>query len=83
MIKNIFNAEVVQELIERINQLKPEDKPLWGKMSADQMLAHCNVTYGFTYESEKYKKPNPFMKFLLKTFVKGFVVSDKPYPKKH
>jgi hypothetical protein len=81
MIKNIFTSEVANEVIARIHQLKPTDKPLWGKMSADQMLAHCNVTYGFTFEPDKYKKPNALMKFLLKTFVKNFVVSDKPYPK--
>lgn len=80
MIKNIFTEEVANEVISRINQLSPEDKPHWGKMSADQMLAHCNVTYAFTYEPEQFKRPSAFKKFLLKTFIKKFVVSEKSYP---
>jgi hypothetical protein len=81
MIKNIFTKEVAAEVINRINQLKPIDKPVWGKMSADQMLAHCNVSYALTFETESFNKPNAFKKFLLKFFVKNFVVGDKPYPK--
>jgi hypothetical protein len=79
-LKNIFNQEVVTELINRIDKLTPTTKQLWGKMSVAQMLAHCNVTYEFVYE-DKHPKPNPFMKFILKTFVKKEVVSDIPYKK--
>lgn len=81
MIKNIFSEAVSNEVIERINCLKPSDQPLWGKMSADQVLAHCNVIYNFIFEPEKYSKPGFLKRFLLKTFVKKFVVNDKPYPK--
>lgn len=80
-MKNIFTEEVTQEVIDRIHQLKPEVRPQWGKMSADQMLAHLNVAYAFTYEPEQFKRPGAFKKFLLKTFIKRFVVSEKPYPK--
>ena len=55
-------------------------KPLWGKMSLNQMLAHCNVSYEFVYE-DKHKKPGAFKKWLLKTFVKASVVGEKPYKK--
>jgi hypothetical protein len=79
-LKNIFNQEVVTELINRIDKLTPTTKQLWGKMTVAQMLAHCNVTYEFVYE-DKHPKPNPFMKFILKTFVKKEVVSDIPYKK--
>lgn len=79
MIKNIFDEAVAQEVIGRINNVSPEQSPLWGKMSADQMMAHCNVSYAFTYEPEKFKKPGAFMKFMLKNFVKKHVVTEKPY----
>lgn len=79
-MKNIFKKEISEEVIGRINGLAPETQPNWGKMSVDQMLAHCNVTYEFVYE-DKHKKPNGFMKFLLKAFVKNTVVSEKPYKK--
>jgi hypothetical protein len=51
-----------------------------GKMSVDQMLAHCNVTYELIYEN-KHSKPNGFKKWMLKAFVKNFVVNEKPYKK--
>ncbi len=78
---NIFSPEGAKAVIDRINSLNPAQQPLWGKMSVDKMLAHCNVSYQFVYEQEKFKRPNPFMKFILKTFVKKMVVGDKPYGK--
>lgn len=81
MIKNIFDKEVSEEIINRINRLKSDRLSSWGTMSVDQMLAHCNVTYAYTYNPEQFKRPNFFKKFLLKTFVKGIVVSEKPYQK--
>ena len=79
-MKNIFQEEVSQEVINRINKLTPSTQPLWGKMSVDHMLAHCNVTYEFLYDNI-HPKPNVFKKFLLKTFVKGIVTNEKPYKK--
>ena len=78
-MKNIFTPEVSNEVIERINKLSPDKVPQWGKMSADQMLAHCNVAYGFVFTPEKFQKPGPVKKFLLKTFLKKFVVGEQPY----
>ncbi|MEJ6979797.1 DUF1569 domain-containing protein [Pedobacter sp. P351] len=77
-MKNIFEKSIADEFVSRINQLKPESQPLWGKMNVAQMLAHCNVTYELVYE-HKHKKPNVLMKFILKTFVKKVVVSETPY----
>jgi len=79
-MKNIFEKEVTNEVIDRINQITPSTKNVWGKMNAAQMLAHCNVTYEMVY-SDKHKKPKGLKKFLLKTFVKKIVVSEKPYAK--
>lgn len=77
-MKNIFEPEVTEELITRINQLNANSRPLWGKMSVGQMLAHCNVLYEMEYE-KKHKKPNVLMKFILKSFVKKIVVGNAPY----
>ena len=79
-MQNIFLKEDCDQFINRINQLKPDSQRLWGKMSVDQMLAHCNVSYEMVYE-DVHPKPNGFMKFILKLLVKGKVVDDKPYPK--
>lgn len=77
---NIFTKPVVDQLINRINNLKPDTQPLWGKMSVDQMLAHCNVAYEMVYDNI-HPKPNFVARFLITLFAKGFVVGDKPYKK--
>ncbi len=77
-MRNIFDASVTKEVIERINQLESSMTPNWGKMSASEMLAHCNVTYEMAFENT-HKKPSGFTKFMLKLFVKNTVVSEKPY----
>jgi hypothetical protein len=79
-MKNIFDAQITNETIERINQLTPNTQPLWGKMSVDQMLAHCNVSYEMVYE-DKHPRPNALVKFMIKLFVKSTVVGEKPYKK--
>jgi hypothetical protein len=79
MVKNIFENSVAQEVVSRINKLDTQSKPQWGKMNVAQMLAHCNVTYEMVYEPEKHKKPNVFLKFILKTFVKKVVTNEVAY----
>ena len=80
MKNNIFTTEISNQTIERINQLSAITNAKWGKMNVGQMLAHCNVTYEMVY-TDKYAKPNAFVKFILKNLVKNKVVSDKPFSK--
>jgi Protein of unknown function (DUF1569) len=77
-LPSVFTAAVAGELITRINQLTPASQPQWGKMNVAQMLAHCNVTYELTYENI-HPRPNFFMRFILKNFIKKVVVGEKPY----
>lgn len=77
-MKSVFNLNDVNEVINRIDRLTPETKALWGSMSVSQMLAHCNVSYEMAYENI-HPKPNFFMKLILKSFVKKYVVSEIPY----
>ena len=77
-MKNVFDPAVTAELIHRIEQLSPESPALWGKMSVDQMLAHCCVAYEMAC-TNTHPKANPVMRFLLKTFVKAGVVNEVPY----
>jgi len=79
-LPNIFSKEVAEEVIERIEKLKPETQPLWGKMDAAQMLAHCCVAYEMVY-TDIHPKPDFIMGFILKNFIKKQVVSNKPYKK--
>lgn len=78
-MKNIFDAAITAEIIERINALTPTTSAKWGKMNVAQMLAHCNVTYEMFYEPEKHAKPNGFKRFILKLIVKPLVIGEKQY----
>ncbi len=79
-LPSVFNQDVANNLIERINKVTPQTQPLWGKMNASQMLAHCNVTYEYAFD-ERTDKPNFLVKWLLKKFVKQKVVGEQPYDK--
>ena len=78
-LPNIFTTPVVDGVIDRINKLTPLTTPQWGKMTVDQMLAHCCVAYELEYESDKHPKPGILTKLMLKMLVKNKVVSETPY----
>ncbi|MDQ3672831.1 MAG: DinB family protein [Gemmatimonadota bacterium] len=40
MPRSLWNARARQDLLDRLERLSPEAKPLWGRMTAPQMLAH-------------------------------------------
>lgn len=79
-MENIFLPQTVNAYENRISNLTPNSKPLWGKMNVAQMLAHCNVVYEMIYE-DIHPRPKGLMKFILKSFIKKFVVGPKPYKK--
>lgn len=80
MVKNIFDKAVSDEIVSRLDKLKSDNMPLWGKMSVDKMLAHCCVTYEMIY-TDIHPKPNVFMRFILRNLVKNTVVNDIGYKK--
>ena len=77
-LPNIFNLDISGKIIERINELTADSQASLGKMGVAQMLAHCNVTYEMVYEN-KHPKPNLFMSFILKAFIKKTVLSETIY----
>ena len=79
-LKNIFSTTVNDETIARVNSLSATTPAQWGKMNVSQMLAHCCVSYEMTYE-DKHPKPNAFVRFMLKSFVKKNVTNEAPYKK--
>lgn len=79
-LPNIFTNQVSEEVIRRINTLNKDSEALWGIMNVAQMLAHCNVTYEMAFENI-HPKPNLFLRFVLRFFVKKYVVTEMPYAK--
>lgn len=80
MIKNIYEKQVVEEILARLEKLTPSTSQLWGKMNSSQMLAHLNVAYEMVYESN-HKKPNFLLRFVLINFVKKKIIDDSVYSK--
>ncbi len=80
-VLNIFEKEVADGIVARINSLNTSNLAQWGKMDVAQMLAHCSVTYEMIYDNN-HSAPNFFLKFILKNFVKRSLTdATTPYKK--
>ena len=73
----LFNNQVADNLIARINRLSPGSKPLWGKMTVTQMLAHCQVPMQVALGERKLKRH--LLGVLFGPLAKKTVISDKPF----
>lgn len=76
-IKDLFDPEVKQGIINRINQLSPESKQHWGKMNVGQMLHHCQLPIKAAYGTIKPK--GNFMLRLIGPLFKSVLYNEKPY----
>lgn len=73
-----FNQPAYNDLIQRLDNLKPNANALWGKMNAAQMLAHCQFPIQIALAKETVPlKPN----WLIKFFFKKLLYSNTPYSK--
>ena len=80
-MKNIFEKNITEEVITRVNKLTHESQPEWGKMNVAQMFAHCCVAYDMVYTND-YPPAGGFSKFMIKLFgVKKIVTNETPYKK--
>jgi len=77
-MKSFFQEDVYNELSNRLNDLKEDSTPNWGKMDAGQMVWHCQGPLNIILGHNHYgMKPNWFVK----TFFKKMMYSDKPWRK--
>ena len=78
-VKNLYDTVAYNEIIQRINQLRPDSERLWGKMNVSQMLAHCIEAFKVPL-SEK-PLPRFFLGRLLGWIAKGKLYNDQPWGK--
>lgn len=78
-MSSIYNKADNDLIISRINNLSPEAKALWGKMTADQMLSHCQAPIDFAFGNTPMKI-NFFMRLLGK-MIKGKMLKSKEFKK--
>ena len=77
LVKNLCEVSPKQELIDRLNKLTIDSKPLWGKMNVAQMLAHLQMPIGVALGIHKIKA-NPIMRFF-GSMIASKLWDDKPY----
>lgn len=76
-VKNLFDGNVKQDIIKRINNLTPQSPALWGKMNVAQMLAHCQMPLGVATGDHKIQRS--FLFKLIGPMFKGLIFSEKPF----
>ncbi|GAA3565165.1 DUF1569 domain-containing protein [Snuella lapsa] len=77
-MKSLYETQVHQDILSRIEALTENSQPLWGKMNVAQMLAHCLGPLNVTLGKQNLKKPNFIMKILF-SFYKASLYNDKPW----
>ena len=78
-VKNLFDANVKNEIIGRINALSPQSQAQWGKMNVAQMLAHCQMPLGVA--TGKHKLKRNFFLSLIGPLFKKQLFNDIPFKK--
>ncbi len=76
-MKNLFERDAVDEVISRINMLKPETPRQWGKMDVAQMMAHCSAALDMA--AGRLNLPRIFIGRLIGPFVKPIYTNEKPF----
>ncbi len=72
-MKTIVSKSTIDKLIARVNKISEDKQPLWGKMTAYQMLKHCAESEKINLGEKKYKRlfiGKIFGKMALKEIVK-------------
>ena len=78
-MKSLFEDTPRQEILDRINKLTPQSKPLWGRIDVAQMLAHNIV--GLEAALQNKKPARSFMGYIMGGFIKKTLLSPKPFKK--
>jgi hypothetical protein len=76
-LKNLFDPIVKEEIITRINALRPATQRKWGKMDVAQMLAHLQAPLGVPMGKHPLKG-NAFFR-LFAPLIKKQLYNDKPF----
>ncbi len=78
-MKNLFDKADTEEILSRIERLTPDRKPLWGKMNAAQMMAHCSVLLRIARGLDKPKRK--WLGVLMGWALKDYYFGRKTFPR--
>jgi hypothetical protein len=76
-MKNLFEREVVDEVISRIDTLQPATQRQWGKMDVAQMMAHCSAALDMA--SGQLILRRLLIGRLIGPFVRPIYTNEKPF----
>jgi hypothetical protein len=77
MPRSLHDAATRDDLRARLSRLSPDSPRAWGKMTADQMLWHCNMLL----ESALGRGEHAPMRVPLPNFLLKFIILNLPWPK--
>lgn len=78
-MSSIYNKTDNDLIIARIENLSPDSKALWGKMTVDQMLSHCQAPMDFAFGKTPMKA-----NFIMRMFgkmLKGKILNSNEFKK--
>jgi Protein of unknown function (DUF1569) len=79
-MKNLFEAARVEEVKERVAQLRPDSKRRWGTMNPAQVLDHCSR--GFEMAAGQIRPPRAMIGRILGPIIKPLALkNDDPMRK--
>ncbi len=78
-MNSLFDKETNREIITRINQLTPETKNSWGKMSVSQMVSHAQRPLLVAFGDLKLKRG--ILGILFGNMAKKSMVKPEPFKK--
>jgi len=76
-MKTIFEYNIAENFVERIETLTPKSNAKWGKMNVSQMLKHCSDVSKITFGDKKLKRPF-ISKLIGKMILKKSIKNDSP-----
>ncbi len=77
MTKSLFHAPDNAEMVQRIQLVRPDSKPQWGKMDAAQTMAHCQK--GFQVATGELVLRRSFIGLLIGRLAKKQLAGEKPF----
>lgn len=75
---SIFDPMTIDAYVARVESLRPDTAPLWGRMNAAQMLAHNSAIFE-SVRTGRYPKMNPVVRWLVGRMIRPMVIGDRPY----
>jgi hypothetical protein len=76
-MKNLFEREATDEVLSRIDKLRPDSQRQWGKMNVAQMMAHCSAA--FEMACGHNNPPRMLIGRVLGPFFKPIYTNEKPF----